>query len=218
MASGKRYKFQGSSISVVVGFAADSPSKAISGATRANPCVVSSTNHGLSNGDVVRITGVVGMDELNNELFVVANKQTSSFELEGVDSTGYGQYTSGGLIDVAEFSEFCELTNYNRTGGSSPEIQATTICSDAAEYELGLPDFGTTQISFNFAPQTAVQTALHDFYLSGEKIAVKVELPSSAGTMIQMGFIQQESETVGTGGLWAATVTIRNTGNRFDIA
>lgn len=217
MASGKRYKFQGSSISVVVGFAADSPSKAISGATRANPCVVSSTNHGLSNGDVVRITGVVGMDELNNELFVVANKQTSSFELEGVDSTGYGQYTSGGLIDVAEFSEFCELTNYNRTGGSSPEIQATTICSDAAEYELGLPDFGTTQISFNFAPQTAVQTALHDFYLSGEKIAVKVELPSSAGTMIQMGFIQQESETVGTGGLWAATVTIRNTGNRFDI-
>lgn len=217
MASGKRYKFQGSSISVVVGFAADSPSKAISGATRANPCVVSSSNHGLSNGDVVRITGVVGMDELNNELFVVANKQTSSFELEGVDSTGYGQYTSGGLIDVAEFSEFCELTNYNRTGGSSPEIQATTICSDAAEYELGLPDFGTTQISFNFAPQTAVQTALHDFYLSGEKIAVKVELPSSAGTMIQMGFIQQESETVGTGGLWAATVTIRNTGNRFDI-
>jgi hypothetical protein len=35
--------------------------------------------------------------------------------------------------------------------------------------------------------------------------------------MIQMGFIQQESETVGVGGLWAATVTIRNTGNRFDI-
>lgn len=218
MAGGKRFKFQGSMIELVTGFAADSPSKAISAITNANPAKVTSNSHGLENGDVVRITGVVGMTEVNDEVFVVQNKGINDFELAGVDSTGYGTRTSGGLIDVAEFSNLCELTNYNRQGGSSPEIPASSLCSTAAEFELGLPDFGTTQLSFNFAPRTAIQEALHDFYESGEKIAVKITLPKDGGEMIQLGFIQQEAETAGVGGIWTATATIRNTGNRVDLA
>lgn len=218
MAGGKRFKFQGSSISLMTGFASDSPPPHISAISKANPAEVTSNGHGLSNGDVVRITEVAGMLEVNDELFVVANKTSNSFELEGVDSSGYGTYTGAGQIDLVEFSNFCELTNYNRQGGSSPEIAASSLCSDAAEFELGLPDFGTTQLSFNFAPRTAIQSALHGFYESGEKVAVKIALPKNGGEMIQLGFIQQESETAGVGGIWAATTTVRNTGNRVDLA
>lgn len=216
MAGGLRYKFHGSQIKVLTGYDAESPSTALTAITKANPAVVTAASHGLVDGDVVKITGVVGMTEVNNGVFAVEYVSGTQFKLVDTDSSGYGTYTSGGLIDEGTFSNLCELTNYNRQGGTSPEIAATTICSTAQEFEVGLPDFGTTQIDFNFAPLTSVQGALHAFYLSGDKMAVKVILPNSGGNMVQIGFVQQESETAGVGGIYTASATIRNTGNRYD--
>lgn len=75
--------------------------KTISGATKANPCVITSNSHGFSNGDEVQITGLVGMSELNNRSFKVAGVTTNSFSLQtmngvGLDSTNFGAYVSGG--------------------------------------------------------------------------------------------------------------------------
>lgn len=217
MAGGKRFKFQGSTIQMLVGFSGDSPSSPIVGISRANPAVVTETGHGRSDGDVVRIKNVVGMTELNNELFVINVLTNNTYELVDVDSSGYGAYVSGGLVDAAEFSNFCELTGYNRQGGTSPEIDATTICSTAAEFEVGLPDFGTTQIDYNFAPTTEVQQQIEAFYRSGEKIAAKVTLPNQGGVMIQFGYVQQTSEQASVGGLWTGSMTLRNTGPRIDL-
>ena len=111
----------------------------------------------------------------------------------------------------------CELTGYNRTGGSSPEIPATSQCSTEAEYEIGLPDRGTTAIDYHFAPKTAIQVALHDFDESKQMMAVKITLPNNGGEMVQLGFVQQQSEQAAVGTLWTASVTIRNTGPRYDI-
>lgn len=218
MSAGKRFKFQGSQIALLTGFATDSPSLAISAITKANPAVVTSVGHGLVEGIPVRLSQIVGMTELNDDLFVPVNVAPDTFELAGVDSSDYGTYASGGIIEVGVMSNFCELTNYNRQGGTSPELPATSLCSTAQEFEVGLPDFGTTQLDFNFAPRTAIQAALHEFYKSGDKIAVQVVLPKNGGEMLQLGFMQQESETSGVGALWAATATIRNTGDRVDIA
>lgn len=219
MSAGKRFKFQGSSIQVLTGFNGESPTQhAITGITRADPAVVTSAAHGFLEGDVVRIFDVVGMEELNDEVFVVLNPTTNTFELADVNSTAYGAWVSGGNIEIGFMSEFCELTSYNRSGGSSPEIDSTTVCSEAQEYELGLPDFGTTALEYNFAPLTsAVQVALHAFYLSGAKMAVKITLPRSGGIMLLLGFVQQESESASVGSLWKGSMTLRNTGNRVDL-
>ena len=76
--------------------------KTITGITQANPAVVTATSHGYSNGDEVLISGVVGMTEVNNKRFLVANKTTNTFELQNkdsvdVDSTGFTAYSSGGV-------------------------------------------------------------------------------------------------------------------------
>jgi hypothetical protein len=217
MAAGKRYKWQGSKVEVILDYSANSPSQAITGISKANPAVVTATNT-LANGDVVQINGVVGMTEVNGLTFVVSGVSGSSFKLTGIDSTGYTTYSSGGRFDEAAFSSFCELTNYNRQGGSSPEIEATTICSTATEYEIGLPDFGTTALDFNYAPDTSVQAALADFHLSGDVMGVRVTLPKTGGKRIQLGFVQQQSETAGNGGIWKSSTTLRNTGQPVDIA
>lgn len=73
----------------------------ITGITQANPGVVTSAAHGFVNGAIVRITGVVGMTEVNNLSFTVANATTNTFELLGVDSTRYTAYSSGGLATLA---------------------------------------------------------------------------------------------------------------------
>lgn len=217
MSAGKRYKWQGSTIKVMTGFAGPSPLPVITGISKTNPAVVTATAHGLITGDAAKIANVVGMIEVNDQLYPVTRIDANSFSLFGVDATGYTTYASGGTFDVASFSAFCELTNYDRQGGSSPEIPAETVCSTAAEFEIGLPDFGTTALSFNFAPKTTVQGALAAFQLSGDPIAVHFTLPKSGGDGVQIGFVQQESESAGNGGLWTAKATIRNTGQRFDF-
>jgi len=73
--------------------------KTITGITAANPAVVTSSSHGYSNGDHVWISGVVGMTELNSRRFTVANKTTNTFELSGVNSSGYTAYSSGGVAN-----------------------------------------------------------------------------------------------------------------------
>lgn len=221
MAGGIGYKWEGSSVKVLTGYiGSGSPSPTISAITQASPPVVTSTAaHGLADGDVVRITGAGGMTEVNGKTFIVNVTGASTFELLGVDGTGYGAYTSGGVFDEAAFSNWCNLTNYNQTGGTKPEIPTTTICSDAAEFLLGLRDFGTTSMDYLFAPLTdTIQVALNAFDASGAIMAVRIELPDGGGTLVQLGFVQQTSAQSGNGAVWTGTTVIRNTGARQDFA
>ena len=73
----------------------------ISGATVANPVVITDTAHGYANGDEVFISAVVGMTELNGKYYLVANKNTNDFEITDVDGTdidgsAFTAYSSGG--------------------------------------------------------------------------------------------------------------------------
>ena len=77
----------------------------ITGATQANPIVITSTAHDLKNGQKITIAGVVGMTELNNGTFYVNNVTADTFELysdaglsESVSGLLYNAYTSGGIF------------------------------------------------------------------------------------------------------------------------
>jgi len=70
----------------------------ITAITKANPAVVTAAAHGLSNGDRVFIKSVVGMTEINNLEFTVANKTTDTFELSGINSSSFTTYSSGGTV------------------------------------------------------------------------------------------------------------------------
>lgn len=71
---------------------------AITGISKANPGVLTYTGTDPANGDKVLVTGVVGMTEVNNRIFTVANVDTgaNTFELSGVDTSAYTTYVSGG--------------------------------------------------------------------------------------------------------------------------
>lgn len=82
--------------------------QAITGITKANPAVVTySGADTYANGDRVVISGVLGMTQVNNLEFTVANVNTgaNTFELSGINSTSYSTYTSGGTV-----AEIVEVT------------------------------------------------------------------------------------------------------------
>lgn len=68
----------------------------LSGATAANPVVVTAVGHLFINGDSVTIAGVVGMVELNGNTYTVANKTNDTFELSGIDGIAFTPYVSDG--------------------------------------------------------------------------------------------------------------------------
>lgn len=77
--------------------------QAITAATQANPVVITySGADNYSNGDSVFITGVEGMTELNGNEYTVANVNAgaNTFELSGVDGTGFTAYSAGGTVAV----------------------------------------------------------------------------------------------------------------------
>lgn len=215
MAAGKRFKFQGSSLSVSTGVAA---TKTITDVDQTDPAVVASTAHGLALGTVGRIAAIVGMTELNGNLYVVDNPDTNDFELAGVDATGYTPYTSGGTFAPLVYSAFCELTGIDQQDGTTDEIEVTTICSTAKEFETGLSDSGTVTLNYNFAPNTAVQAAFAAAKKSGEEVAVRVTLPNGGGTIVMIGSVQQSSFSGAVSGVWTGSTQLKLTGEIFVLA
>lgn len=75
--------------------------KVIIGATQASPVVITSTAHGFSNGDQIKIVDVVGMTELNGLFYKVKNVAANTFELTNtsdvdIDGTAFTAYIVGG--------------------------------------------------------------------------------------------------------------------------
>lgn len=83
----------------------------ISGASKANPGVITATSHGLLDGDIVSISGVVGMVELNGNQYSITTIQTNDFVIQTVPkpgvpaedidtSSGFTTYTSAGTATL----------------------------------------------------------------------------------------------------------------------
>lgn len=83
----------------------------ITGATNAEPIVVTSAAHGYKDGAIVTIADVEGNTNANGD-WVVTNADTNTFELyttAGVASVGNSEYTTAGTIVMKEFSQIRPL-------------------------------------------------------------------------------------------------------------
>jgi hypothetical protein len=140
----------------------DSP-KTITGATSANPVVITSAAHGFSNGDYVKINGVVGMTELNGNIYKVADKADDTFELTDtddadIDGSAYETYISGGEVrkGVTSVSGLSHLEGEVvsvQVDGYLPSTEtytvaggAITLSARAYVVHAGLPYTGMIQI------------------------------------------------------------------------
>lgn len=89
----------------------DGTQATITGATQANPCVITAVAHGFSSNDKIEITDVAGMTELNTNFYLITVLTDDTFSLQDldgvdVDSTGFGAYTMNGTAHKRTYANY----------------------------------------------------------------------------------------------------------------
>ena len=124
-------------------FAKPDQKAAISAATAANPVVITAADsvsavHGLADSDLVSISGVVGMTQINAQTYYakVTGYSTTTFALYSdsaltttVDGSGYTAYSSGGYVDMPKL--------YRDGRGNQEDGTNMTSYIERTGYDLG---------------------------------------------------------------------------------
>ena len=135
-----------------------------SGVTKADPGVVTYTGTDPSNGDYVLCTSAVGMTQLNNRVFRVANVNAgaNTFELEGEDTTGYDTMVSANFQVITFGASFSTMLDISVSGGEAASIPSTTIHDEIDQEEVGnfSPIVITSNLQWN--PSDAAQVACRE--------------------------------------------------------
>lgn len=75
---------------------------AVTGATRANPVVITANAHGFTNGQTVYLSGIKGMTQINNQYYRVSYINANSFALQNastganINGSSYSNWQAGG--------------------------------------------------------------------------------------------------------------------------
>ena len=145
-------------------------SATITGATQADPIVITSANK-FKEGQQVTITGVGGMTELNSNVYTVRNPSASNFQLYDTDGTtaidgtsGHTSYTSGGAaahgVVIVSNVQGTFAAGETITGGTSSNT--AVIQADAAGLKgVTSNDFSSVkQLAMAGSPTFTADTAL----------------------------------------------------------
>ena len=127
-------------------------SKTITAATQTNPVALTITAHGMTTGAQVQVTGVVGMTQLNDKIYIATVVDANTITLNGVDGTAFTAYTSGGSATYGTFyvaKESAVMANF--TGGNSLSTDHFGSVGVAANMDAFTPAFATTYSSNGFA-------------------------------------------------------------------
>jgi hypothetical protein len=110
----------------------------VTAATNANPCVMTSTAHGLSNGDYVVVTS--GWTRTTDRVFRVANVTANTIELEGHDTSDTDVYAAGSgtgsVKEVTTWTQISQVLNITSQGG---EQQFATYQPLEGDREVRIP-------------------------------------------------------------------------------
>ena len=200
---------------------------AITAATQANPVVVTAASHGLSNGDRVFIGSVTGMTQLNNREFTVANKTTNTFELSGIDGTGFDAYSSGGtvgkIVEVTTTYSVTEIFELNHVQSADVLFLAHKDHEPAKLTRTTATSFTLTDIDFIDGPWLDENDGTTTLYASaatgsGITITASADLFSSndVGRYIRFREILEiEHDEWAASTSYANNVTVRYNGHVY---
>ncbi len=97
------------------------------GVSKANPAVATLAAHGRQVGDVGFWSVSAGMTELDQQAVVVTAAPSGTFDMAGLDSTGYSTYTAGSITFAATWGTVSEAAGYTVGGGAANQLDDTRL-------------------------------------------------------------------------------------------
>ena len=167
--------------------------KTITGITQANPAVVTSSSHGYSNGDEIRITSVVGLTEVNNKRFLVAGVTTNTFQLtdkdgDNINSSGYTAYSSAGTANrvYTITSPYLEAELFDIKFAQSADVMYITHPSHEVEKlsRTGHTSWTLADVDFTNGPFIDVNTTATTLTPASAGVGTGVNITASSTTGI----------------------------------
>ena len=180
--------------------------KVVTAVTTASTGVATSAAHGLANDTVGYWSGVAGMAQLEGQATRVKNTATNSFDLQGLNTSGYSAFTAGNFIPVATWATLSEATSYDIGGGAAEKLDVTRLIDITKQEEQGL--LPVSNVTMNVIAQdtpSAAMLLLEAAVQTQGAVVVRITLgngavrvyraePSLPGESVQQG-------QVGTGSL-----------------
>ena len=199
---------------------------AISAITKANPAVVTSNSHGMSNGDRVFITGVVGMTQVNNREFTVAGVTTNTFQLSGVNSSAYTAYgsagTAGKIIEITTTYTLAQLSTINFAQSADVLYLAHLSHAPAKLTRTSHTTWTLNDIDFTDGPYLDENITDTTLYASANTGSVTITASASLFASTDVGrlirfreILEIDHDEWATATSYAANVTIRFNGNVY---
>jgi len=145
--------------------------KTVTAVTKALPGVATSTSHAMSNGAVGYWTASAGMVELDGQATRVYNQSTNAFDLQGLDTTGYGTFTAGTFTPVATWGTLSEAVGYDIGGGEANLLDDTKLLDSKTRNSNGL--LAPQNVTISLKNQT-VNGSVMDFIESAAKALTKL--------------------------------------------
>ena len=170
----------------------------ITGITKANPGVVTSTAHGWANGDFVYYN-VEGMYQLDERILRAANIAANTAELEGLDTTSFGTFSSGTGQVITFGNSVTTAVGVSASGGDAEFADVTTI-HDATRKQIPT-FFSALTLTFDmiFDPADATLAALKAASDLKAKRAIKITW-STGALMVVNGYIGASLTPTGSAG------------------
>jgi hypothetical protein len=108
----------------------------ITGITKAAPAVVSCTGTLPPVGWRARLTGVLGMKEINSDEYrVVTDTGSGTVTFNSINASGYNTYTSGGIL---EYNTPIDLANYTGRLQIRPSVTSSTTILELTSQNGGI--------------------------------------------------------------------------------
>lgn len=190
---------------------ATAATKAITAATKANPCVVTAVGHAYVTGDIIQIDAVGGMIELNGRAYVVTNLTVDTISLNGVNSVGYGTYTSGGTAARKTQTAVGNIRDFNITPDSATEIDVTNLDSTRKEYRIGLAGSWVMSCAMDTDSADVGQLELSKAQDDGLSRVFTLTL-SNGKVFAGVGYVRSFSAAGGSDAVVSGQLDVRGTG------
>lgn len=185
-----------------------STAKTVTTVTKAVPPIVTSTTHGLTEGTIAYFDTAAGMEELLGQAVSVDATAASTFNAEGLDTTGFGVFTSGTVTPVATWLTLSSATSYEIPEGAADELDATTLLDRIKQTEAGLMAAQNVQLSKFSDMQLPALAVIRAAALNDGYIVVRITL-SNGERRVFRGQPSLPGESLGLGAFATSSIGIK---------
>ena len=178
----------GRNVRVEVGLTEGAPVVATA-ITKATEGVVTAASHGFANGDAVYGKSIVGMEEIEGQIFRVSGVATT-FTMEGVNTTNYGTFVSGSFVKVMTWGTLAKVQTVTIPPGGRTRLPSTVLLDRFAQSVAGLPDAAEVTFEGLSDVRSAGMKAIRDAAFAGNTLAFRIASQSPLNQEVRLMRLQ----------------------------